>query len=649
MEARMRRERTPMMGSKRTARWLRKGLAAVMLALTGLTAHASVDAAVAAAQIPGTMTVQGILRDTEGRPVEGTVPFVMELKTATRSLWTESQSATLQAGLFTLTLGDTTPIDPTLFDGGPVSLVVTVDGEEMAPIPLTAVPYAFRAASADTAATAETAENYAGDVDWAQLTGVPAGFADGTDDGNTYAAGAGLALTGNTFSVDTAAVQARISGTCAPGQSIRAIGADGSVICEIDDSGTAGTTYAAGTGLSLAGTTFAVDTAAIQARVTGSCAAGESIRAIGADGRVSCEADDNTTYAAGTGLSLAGTTFAVDTAAIQARVTGSCAAGQAIASIGVDGTVTCETDDNTTYAAGTGLSLAGTTFAVNTAAIQARVSGTCAAGQAIASIGVDGTVTCETDDNTTYAAGTGLSLAGTTFAVNTAAIQARVTGSCAAGQAIASIGSDGTVSCVSASGDPTADTIADDGVISDAEASDSLSISNGLLVAPAGGTLVDVNGELRSNGLIQVGASSPGTYEISTRRYIVDAPPANVGRVVPIDSTVMDALCRDADGCMMTLGMINWDGTQNNASRSQKLFIAQSARSWRFANVDLDGTDSNGSVQEWSAWDCFLTDAETWTGTTNGRADPGVGWALLNVQGGSYSDTTTTCRVIFED
>jgi len=589
----MRRERTPGIGMKRASRWLREGLAAVTLALAGLTAHASVDAAVAAAQIPGTMTVQGILRDAEGRPVEGTVPFAMELKTATRSLWTESQSATLQAGLFTLTLGGTTPIDPTLFDGGPVSLVVTVDGEEMAPIPLTAVPYAFRAASADTAATAE---NYAGDVDWAQLTGVPAGFADGTDDGTTYAAGAGLALAGSTFSVDTSAIQARISGTCAPGQSIRAIGADGSVICEIDDSGTAGTTYGAGAGLALAGSTFSVDTAAIQARVTGSCAPGESIRAIAADGSVSCEADDSATYAAGTGLSLAGTTFSV-----------------------------------------------------NTAAIQARVSGTCAAGSAIASIGVDGTVTCETDDGATYAAGTGLSLAGTTFSVNTAAIQARVSGSCAAGQAIASIGVDGTVSCVSSAGDPTPDTIADDGVISDAEASDSLSISNGLLVAPAGGTLVDVNGELRSDGLIQVGATSPGTYELSTRRYIIEAPPANVGRVVPIDNTILEALCRDADGCQTTIAMVNWDGTGTIAARSERLFLSTGTRAWRVSNNDVSGTDSNGGINEWTPWDCYLTDAETWTGTANGRADPGVGWALLNVQGGSYSDTTTTCRVIFED
>lgn len=38
-------------------------------------------------------------------------------------------------------------------------------------------------------------------VPWNALTGVPAGFADGTDDGATYSAGAGLNLSGSTFSI----------------------------------------------------------------------------------------------------------------------------------------------------------------------------------------------------------------------------------------------------------------------------------------------------------------------------------------------------------------------------------------------------------------------------------------------------------------
>jgi hypothetical protein len=113
------------------------------------------------------------------------------------------------------------------------------------------------------------------------------------------------------------------------------------------------------------------------------------------DGSVTCEVDDDTTYSAGTGLRLTGTTFSVDTSAVQARVTGTCPVGQAIRAIGMDGSVTCEADDDTTYTAGPGLTLAGTTFAVNTAAIQSRVTGTCSAGQAIRAIGMDGSVTCE--------------------------------------------------------------------------------------------------------------------------------------------------------------------------------------------------------------------------------------------------------------
>ncbi|OQA18024.1 MAG: hypothetical protein BWY63_02183 [Chloroflexi bacterium ADurb.Bin360] len=53
------------------------------------------------------------------------------------------------------------------------------------------------------------------------------------------------------------------------------------------------------------------DSDAFQKRVVGTCSGGSSIRVINADGSVVCETDDNATYSAGTGLSLSGGTFSV--------------------------------------------------------------------------------------------------------------------------------------------------------------------------------------------------------------------------------------------------------------------------------------------------------------------------------------------------
>jgi hypothetical protein len=50
-------------------------------------------------------------------------------------------------------------------------------------------------------------------------------------------------------------------------------------------------------------------------------------------------------------------------------------------------------------------------------AVQRRVSSTCAAGSSIRAIAADGTVTCQTDSNTTYAAGSGLTMSGTSIAL----------------------------------------------------------------------------------------------------------------------------------------------------------------------------------------------------------------------------------------
>lgn len=76
---------------------------------------------------------------------------------------------------------------------------------------------------------------------WSGIIGLPAGFSDGVDNDTTYSAGTGLTLTGTTFSANTTYLQRRINGTCDSGYAIRVVNADGSVTCEaVSGSGTSG-------------------------------------------------------------------------------------------------------------------------------------------------------------------------------------------------------------------------------------------------------------------------------------------------------------------------------------------------------------------------------------------------------------------------
>ena len=159
------------------------------------------------------------------------------------------------------------------------------------------------------------------------------------------------------------------------------------------------------------------------------------------------------------------------------------------------------------------------------------------------------------------------------------------------------------------------------------------------------------NGALSVRGLKQVdrGGLTVSPYEI--QRYTVDATPASVGSVVPIDYNTMTQMCRDDDGCQFTLSMINWDGTGNFSTRAGVLYMSATSNVWRFdtANGDLSGTDSNGASTEIQTNDCYFGDNETATDSNNGRSDFGGGFGLLNCKGCNYSDATTTCRVTFRD
>ena len=107
-------------------------------------------AAVALADVPGTINFQGTLTDTTGSPITGTRTMLFSLypdSVAGGFLWSEIHLAVdVNDGLFSVQLGSTNPLDPITFDGTTLWLEIQVDPdtEPMSPRqPLVSVPYAF--------------------------------------------------------------------------------------------------------------------------------------------------------------------------------------------------------------------------------------------------------------------------------------------------------------------------------------------------------------------------------------------------------------------------------------------------------------------------------------------------------------------------
>ena len=116
------------------------------LVTVGLVLLLAIIAVPIRAQIPRTMSYQGVLLDSQEDPVDGSTSLTFTLYDAATqgtALWTETQTVTVTNGLFNTILGNDTPIDVT-FDT-PLWLGIQVSGEtEMSPrIELTASAYAF--------------------------------------------------------------------------------------------------------------------------------------------------------------------------------------------------------------------------------------------------------------------------------------------------------------------------------------------------------------------------------------------------------------------------------------------------------------------------------------------------------------------------
>ncbi len=196
---------------------------------------------------------------------------------------------------------------------------------------------------------------------------------------DTYTAGAGLVESGNEFSHADTSTQASSTNT---GQTfIQSIALDTfghitSITTGVATDTDTNTEYTAGSGLDLTGTVFSHEDTSSVANVDNSGNTFVQDLVFDAFGHVTgvvsgTATDTNTTYTAGTGLDLTGTVFSHEDTSTQASVANT--GQQFIQGIAVDtfGHITGITtgtvpDNDTTYSAGTNLSLSGTTFNVNT-------------------------------------------------------------------------------------------------------------------------------------------------------------------------------------------------------------------------------------------------------------------------------------------
>lgn len=109
--------------------------------------------------VPGKINFQGYLTDNVGNPLNGTFGMTFKIYNAPSGgslLWTESQTVSVNDGIFDVLLGSSTPIPGSVFTGSNRYLEVKVEAEVLSPrVDIASVAYAYRSIYSDTASYAQ--------------------------------------------------------------------------------------------------------------------------------------------------------------------------------------------------------------------------------------------------------------------------------------------------------------------------------------------------------------------------------------------------------------------------------------------------------------------------------------------------------------
>jgi hypothetical protein len=389
--------------------------------------------------------------------------------------------------------------------------------------------------------------------------------------------------------------------TCAPGNYLRAVAADGTPTCAADVDTDTDTTYEFGDGLVYDGVTVTAEQGR-RVKNAFTCAPGYYLRQVDADGTPTCDQDldTDTTYTAGFGLLLSNGVFSAQ----QGRSAASaftCSIGQFLRAVAIDGAPTCALDSNTTYAAGFGLSLTNGTFAAQQGRSAANAF-TCATGEYLRSVAADGTPTCAADADTKYLAGFGLNLTGNTLTAQ----QARTALSafnCPPGQALRIVANDGAPTCIGIPVYTGGHGITVNGGV--------VSLAQGTTVVPIAGdkTPAENGTALRSalDAIVGATAQKPYVLSLAPGTYDLGGTPLNMKASVSVIGAARNATVISGNLPSQSSGLVNLANNttlarltvRNTTSTTNNWAMGIMANSSMVARVDDVSSTAEGSVENY--------------------------------------------------